>query len=141
ANTEQATTAIAARSAREPRLQVWGWSLTTGRNTVEVAALPTGHDPCVTLNIPSLPQVPSRYRAISPTRKILCAAALLLSAIAYVPTSAPAAELHQISGPSARKFDAVRVRETGPTLQHAGLAQKGRELVLSVRTSEAVGLG
>ena len=29
----------------------------------------------------------------------------------------------------------------GPRLQHAGLAQKGRELVLSVRTAEAVGLG
>ncbi|MGN6258099.1 MAG: polysaccharide deacetylase family protein [Solirubrobacterales bacterium] len=28
-----------------------------------------------------------------------------------------------------------------PRLQHAGLAQKGRELILTVRTSEAVGLG
>jgi peptidoglycan/xylan/chitin deacetylase (PgdA/CDA1 family) len=70
------------------------------------------------LNIPSLPQVPTRYPAISHTRKILCAAALLLSAIACAPTNALAAEL-----------------------LHAGLAQKGRELVFSVRTSGAVGLG
>jgi peptidoglycan-N-acetylglucosamine deacetylase len=54
----------------------------------------------------------------NPTRKILCAAALLLGAIACAPTSALGAEL-----------------------QHAGLAQKGRKLVLSVRTSEPVALG
>jgi len=53
-------------------------------------------------------------------QKILCAAALLLSAIACAPASVLAA---------------------GATLQHAGLAQKGRELVFSVRTSEPVALG
>jgi peptidoglycan/xylan/chitin deacetylase (PgdA/CDA1 family) len=60
---------------------------------------------------------------------------------ATAPPSAPAAELHQILRPAEREFDAVRKREPGPTLQHAGLAQKGRELVFSVRTSEPVGLG
>ena len=75
---------------------------------------------------------------IAPTRKILCAAALASSAIACVPTSARAAELHQIFRPGGRKFDAVRA--TGPGLQHAGLAQKGRELVLTVRTAEPVAL-
>jgi peptidoglycan/xylan/chitin deacetylase (PgdA/CDA1 family) len=76
----------------------------------------------------------------TPTRKILCATALL-SAVVCVPTSAVAAELHQISTPAGRKFDAVRKRGAGLRLQDAGLAQKGRELVFSVRTSDPVGLG
>lgn len=82
---------------------------------------------------------------MNPTRKILCALALTLSTIACVPTSA-AAELHQILAPGQPKSDAVRGEgsarrvETGLRLQHAGLAQKGRELVLSVRTSGTVAL-
>src|SRR4051812_13791633 len=141
ANTEAITTATTITSANAPRLQVWVRWLTTGSNTVEVEALRAASDRPCRLNIPSLPQVPTRYRLISPTRKILCAAALLLGAIACAPTSALGSELHQISGPPARKFDAVRKREVGPELQHAGLAQKGRELILTVRTSEPVGLG
>jgi peptidoglycan-N-acetylglucosamine deacetylase len=93
------------------------------------------------LNIHSLPQVPIRYSTISFTRKILCAAALLLSAIAYAPTSAMAAELHQILPPAEGEFDAVRARGGGAELQRAGLVQKGRELVFSVRTLEPIGLG
>ena len=58
-------------------------------------------------------------------QSVLCVAALALSAIAYVPTSASASELG----------------ETGLRLQHARLSQKGRELVLTVRTSEPVALG
>src|SRR4051812_21117889 len=54
----------------------------------------------------------------NPTRKILCVALLALGGLLEVPGAAGA-----------------QVR-----LQHAGLAQKGRELVLSVRTSEPVGL-
>src|SRR4051794_29290602 len=129
ANTEATTTATAASSANAPRLRVWVWSLTTGSNTVEGEALRTASSRPCRLNIPSLPQVPTRYRAISPTRKILCAAALLLGAIACAPTSALGTELHQISSPGGGKSDAVRKREAGPTLQRAGLAQKGRELV------------
>jgi hypothetical protein len=55
----------------------------------------------------------------TPDRKILCAAALALSAFGSS-SSAHAAE---------------------PRFQHAGLAQKGQELVLTVRTSEPVGIG
>jgi peptidoglycan/xylan/chitin deacetylase (PgdA/CDA1 family) len=76
----------------------------------------------------------------TPTRKILCAAALL-SAVVCVPTSAVAAEPHQLLHPAEVEVDAVRGRDSGLRLQHAGLAQKGRELILSVRTSDAVGLG
>jgi peptidoglycan/xylan/chitin deacetylase (PgdA/CDA1 family) len=81
-----------------------------------VAALRADPVPPSTLNIHSLPQVLTRYPAISPTRKILCAAALLLSAIACAPAAA------------------------GAEVKSADLAQKGRELILSVRTSEPVGL-
>jgi peptidoglycan-N-acetylglucosamine deacetylase len=77
----------------------------------------------------------------NPTRKILCAAALALSAVACAPTSAAATELHQLDHPADSQVDAVRAREAGPRLQHAGLVQKGRELVLSVRTSDPVELG
>src|SRR5436305_2197258 len=54
-----------------------------------------------------------------PTRKILCVALLVLGGLLVDPGS---------SGEKVR-------------LRRAGLAQKGRELVLSVRTSEPVGLG
>jgi peptidoglycan/xylan/chitin deacetylase (PgdA/CDA1 family) len=101
--------------------------------------------PAPRLNIHSLPQVPTRYPPISPTRKILCAALLAASAWSTVsaaaPTSAAAAELHQPLHPAEVEVDAVRKGEAGPGLLHAGLAQKGRELILSVRTSGAVGLG
>jgi peptidoglycan/xylan/chitin deacetylase (PgdA/CDA1 family) len=60
----------------------------------------------------------------TPIRKIMCAAALVLSAIACAPASSPAAG-----------------RATGPQLQHAGLSQKGRQLILTVRTSQPVALG
>ena len=53
------------------------------------------------------------------TRKIMCAALLAASGLLAMPAAAGA----QVQ------------------LQRAGLAQKGRELVLSVRTSEPVGLG
>jgi peptidoglycan/xylan/chitin deacetylase (PgdA/CDA1 family) len=75
------------------------------------------------------------------TRKIMCAAALLLGAVACAPPGATAAELHQLLHPAEVEVDAVRGREAGPELRHAGLVQKGRELVLSVRTSAPVGLG
>jgi peptidoglycan-N-acetylglucosamine deacetylase len=65
-----------------------------------------------------------------PIRKIVCAALLATSAVGTVgvtaPARAPAAEL---------------MREGRPRLQHAGLAQKGRELILTIRTSEPVALG
>ena len=54
-----------------------------------------------------------------PARKILCVAVLAASSLLAIPGIARA-----------------QVR-----LQHTGLSQKGRELILSVRTSEAVGLG
>jgi len=55
----------------------------------------------------------------TPTRKILCATLLATSGLLAIAGAAGA-----------------QVR-----LQHAGLAQKGRELILTVRTSEPVGLG
>ena len=61
-------------------------------------------------------QAPLKDPPIAPTRKILCAAALVASALSCAST-ASAAEL-----------------------QHAGLAQKGRELIFSVRTSGTVAL-
>jgi peptidoglycan/xylan/chitin deacetylase (PgdA/CDA1 family) len=70
----------------------------------------------------------------------MCAAALAACVLGGA-SGANASELHQISGLASRKFDAVRRRGTGARLQHAGLAQKGRELILTVRSSEAVGLG
>jgi peptidoglycan-N-acetylglucosamine deacetylase len=77
----------------------------------------------------------------NPTRKILCAAALAASTLAGA-SGARAAELHQISSLQGRKFDAVRRRGSStPQLQRAGLAQTGRSLVLTVRTSSPVGLG
>jgi peptidoglycan/xylan/chitin deacetylase (PgdA/CDA1 family) len=54
-----------------------------------------------------------------PARKILCVAVLAASSLLAIPGIARA-----------------QVR-----LQHTGLSQKGRELILSVRTSEPVGLG
>jgi peptidoglycan-N-acetylglucosamine deacetylase len=54
----------------------------------------------------------------NPAHKVLCVAALVLSGLLLIPGAA-AAQMK---------------------LQHAGLAQKGRELVLSVRTSEPVAL-
>jgi peptidoglycan-N-acetylglucosamine deacetylase len=54
-----------------------------------------------------------------PARKILCFASLALGGLMVIPG---------VAGAQMR-------------LQHAGLSQKGRELVLSVRTSEPVGLG
>ncbi|HEX5594030.1 MAG TPA: polysaccharide deacetylase family protein [Solirubrobacterales bacterium] len=77
----------------------------------------------------------------NPTRKILCAAALAVSAIGTATPSAPAAELHQLDHPADGQVDAVRTREAGPRMLRARLAQKGRELIFSVRASEAVGLG
>src|SRR3954447_1336867 len=55
----------------------------------------------------------------NPARKIVCVALLVASGLLLVPGAAGA----QVQ------------------LRHAGLAQKGRELILSVRTSEPVGLG
>src|SRR3954454_6452006 len=55
----------------------------------------------------------------NPARKIVCVALLVASGLLLVPGAAGA----QVQ------------------LRHAGLAQKGRELVLSVRSSEPVGLG
>jgi peptidoglycan-N-acetylglucosamine deacetylase len=72
-------------------------------------------------------------------RKILCAAALVACTIGAASTSARASELHHFFYPADRKSDAVRGR--GARLQQAGLAQKGRALILWVRTSEPVGLG
>jgi peptidoglycan/xylan/chitin deacetylase (PgdA/CDA1 family) len=92
------------------------------------------------LNIHSLAQAPTSYLPIVPTRKILCAAAAIACALAALPATATA-ELHQISGPPARKSDAVRMRDAGLRLEDVGLAQKGRELIFSLRTSEPVGLG
>jgi peptidoglycan/xylan/chitin deacetylase (PgdA/CDA1 family) len=99
-------------------------------------------DPPARLNIHSLAQAPPPVPAIASSRKILCAAALAACALGLASTSAAATttELHQISPPAGRKFDAVREGRTRPQLQHAGLAQKGRELVLSVRTGEPVAL-
>ncbi|HET7509930.1 MAG TPA: polysaccharide deacetylase family protein [Solirubrobacterales bacterium] len=57
-----------------------------------------------------------------------------------VTSSATPAELHQISGLGGRKFDAVRGGAGQNRLQRAGLSQKGRELVLTVRTSRPVAL-
>jgi peptidoglycan-N-acetylglucosamine deacetylase len=54
-----------------------------------------------------------------PARKILCVALLAIGALLAIPGGAGA-----------------QVR-----LQHAGLAQKGRELILTIRTSEPVALG
>ncbi|HEX6455019.1 MAG TPA: polysaccharide deacetylase family protein [Solirubrobacterales bacterium] len=60
------------------------------------------------------------HRALTnPARKILCAAALAVSGSLALPGAALAAQLR---------------------LQHAGLSQKGRELILSVRTSAPVRL-
>src|SRR3954454_21861383 len=55
----------------------------------------------------------------NPARKIVCVALLVASGLLLVPGAAGA----QVQ------------------LRHAGLVQKGRELVLSVQTSEPVGLG
>jgi peptidoglycan/xylan/chitin deacetylase (PgdA/CDA1 family) len=117
-------------------------------NTVVPELLRLAPAPRLRLNIHSLPQVPIRYPPISPTRKILCATALALSALcgapagatAGAPAGAPAGELHQLDHPADSQVDAVRMREGGPGLQHAGLAQKGRELIFTLRTSEPVAL-
>ncbi|MGN6275643.1 MAG: polysaccharide deacetylase family protein [Solirubrobacterales bacterium] len=56
-------------------------------------------------------------------------------AVVAVP-SVPAAELHHLSGLGGRKVDAVR----RVALLRAGLVQKGRELVFSLRTAQTVAL-
>jgi peptidoglycan/xylan/chitin deacetylase (PgdA/CDA1 family) len=92
-----------------------------------------------------LPQVLSRYSTISRSRKILCATAVAASALTcwafLAVSSAHAAELHQIVSLAGREFDAVRERVGSQRLEHAGLAQKGRALILTVRTSAPVALG
>src|SRR5215218_4601875 len=118
ASAQAIRTASAAASAMAPRL-LRGPGLTTGLNTVVAGLLRAPSATRPRLNIHSLPQVPTRHPTISPTGKILCAAALAASALCGAPAGAHAA---------------------GPRLQHAGLAQKGRELVFSVRTSKPVGL-
>jgi hypothetical protein len=82
-------------------------SLTTGLNTVEIAAQRTASVPPTRLNFHSLPQVLIRYPPIVPTRKILCAAALLMGAIGAAPTNAHPAELHQLDQQPIVKVDAV----------------------------------
>jgi peptidoglycan-N-acetylglucosamine deacetylase len=68
----------------------------------------------------SVPQLPSRYPPIAPSRKILCALALASVAMGCAATSAHATGRNR--------------------LQRAELSQKGRELVLTVRTSRPVAL-
>ena len=74
---------------------------------------------------------------MTPSRKILCAAALAAVSLSALPTSAPA-EPHQILAATGPKSDAVRGR--GQRLQHADLFQAGRELVFTVRTAKPVAL-
>ena len=71
-------------------------------------------------NIESVAQATFRESAINPARKILCVGAIAAAGLLAVPGGVQAAQLH---------------------LQHAGLSQKGRDLILSVRTSEPVALG
>src|SRR3954447_15596481 len=102
--------------------------LTTGLNTVVGEVVrdsvwggpgwgPTS-PPGLTSHTP--PQPADLLPAISPSRKILCAAVLASCALS-VASSARASELHQISGLEGRKFDAVRRKGTGARLRHAGL--------------------
>jgi peptidoglycan/xylan/chitin deacetylase (PgdA/CDA1 family) len=126
-------------SAGAPRL-LWGRELTTGLNTVEIEALRAASDPPARLNINSLAQAATRYLLITFSRKILCAAALAVCALSGT-SSARASELHQILPPASGKSDAVQRKEAAARLQHVALAQKGRDLIISVRTSEPVGLG
>ncbi len=68
----------------------------------------------------SVPQSPSPYPPIAPTRKILCALVLTAAAIGCGTASAHAAGRNR--------------------LQRADLSQKGRELIFTVRTSRPVAL-
>jgi peptidoglycan/xylan/chitin deacetylase (PgdA/CDA1 family) len=71
------------------------------------------------LNIDRLAQAPLRYLTISPSRKILCAAALVAGALLLLPAAASARQQR---------------------LAHADLFQAGRDLVFTVRTAKPVAL-
>jgi peptidoglycan/xylan/chitin deacetylase (PgdA/CDA1 family) len=71
------------------------------------------------LNIDSLAQAALRYLTIAPSRKILCAAALLAGALLLLPGAAAARRQR---------------------LEHADLFQAGRDLVFTVRTAKSVAL-
>lgn len=94
----------------------------------------------------SVPQSPPRYPPIAPSRKILCALALAVSASLLLPGAASASpvrrgrssELHQLLHPAEVGVDAVRSGRNA--LQRADLTQKGRDLVFSVRTAKPVAL-
>jgi peptidoglycan/xylan/chitin deacetylase (PgdA/CDA1 family) len=75
---------------------------------------------------------------LTPSRKILCAAALAAAAVLATTSPAAPAELHQIPVGMAPKFDAVRGR--GQRLEHAELFQAGGELVFTVRTAKPMAL-
>jgi peptidoglycan/xylan/chitin deacetylase (PgdA/CDA1 family) len=75
--------------------------------------------PARRLNIHSLAQAATRYLTIAPSRKILCAAALVAGALLLTPGGAGADEQR---------------------LEHAALFQAGRELVFTVRTAKPVAL-
>ena len=80
----------------------------------------------------SVPQSPSRYQPIAPSRKILCAFALTASALLVLSGAA--------SPSPARGIRSPELRQGRQQLQRAELSQKGRELIFSVRTARPVAL-
>ncbi len=78
----------------------------------------------------SLPHPPPRLLAISPSRKILCALALLVAALSAVPAGAAAAGSAPAQGDSG----------AGPRLLGASLSQAGEKLIFTLRTASPVPL-